>query len=104
MPGNGIAAAAQITAALPDVAVVMLTVSRQDEDLFDALARLDPWNHHEALLRFLRVDADAAQRIEIELDRVARRAARSADAGDDPIAHTLEAQGPLVASTARDDA
>ncbi len=37
MPGNGIAAAAQITAALPDVAVVMLTVSRQDEDLFDAL-------------------------------------------------------------------
>ena len=37
MPGNGIAAAAQITSALPDTAVVMLTVSRQDEDLFDAL-------------------------------------------------------------------
>ena len=37
MPGNGIAAAAEITAALPDTAVVMLTVSRQDEDLFDAL-------------------------------------------------------------------
>lgn len=37
MPGNGIAAAAQITAALPDTSVVMLTVSRQDEDLFDAL-------------------------------------------------------------------
>jgi len=37
MPGNGIAAAAQITGALPDTAVVMLTVSRQDEDLFDAL-------------------------------------------------------------------
>jgi DNA-binding NarL/FixJ family response regulator len=37
MPGNGIAAAAQITGALPHTAVVMLTVSRQDEDLFDAL-------------------------------------------------------------------
>jgi two-component system, NarL family, nitrate/nitrite response regulator NarL len=37
MPGSGIAAAARITAAFPDTAVVMLTVSRQDEDLFDAL-------------------------------------------------------------------
>ncbi len=37
MPGSGIAATAAITAALPGTAVVMLTVSRQDEDLFDAL-------------------------------------------------------------------
>lgn len=37
MPGSGIAAARDITAVLPDTAVVMLTVSRQDEDLFDAL-------------------------------------------------------------------
>ncbi len=37
MPGSGIAAASQITSALPDTAVVMLTVSRQDGDLFDAL-------------------------------------------------------------------
>ncbi len=37
MPGNGIAAAAQIKAELPDTAVVMLTVSRTDNDLFDAL-------------------------------------------------------------------
>jgi DNA-binding NarL/FixJ family response regulator len=37
MPGNGISAAAQITGALPDTSVVMLTVSRQDDDLFDAL-------------------------------------------------------------------
>ena len=37
MPGNGIAAATQISGALPDTSVVMLTVSRQDEDLFDAL-------------------------------------------------------------------
>lgn len=37
MPGNGIAAAAEITSRLPDVAVIMLTVSRNDADLFDAL-------------------------------------------------------------------
>ena len=37
MPGNGISAAAEISGALPDTAVVMLTVSRQDDDLFDAL-------------------------------------------------------------------
>jgi DNA-binding NarL/FixJ family response regulator len=37
MPGSGIKVAAQITATLPETAVVMLTVSRQDEDLFDAL-------------------------------------------------------------------
>ena len=37
MPGNGIAAASQISTALPDTSVVMLTVSRQDDDLFDAL-------------------------------------------------------------------
>ena len=37
MPGGGIKAASQITTALPDTAVVMLTASRDDEDLFDAL-------------------------------------------------------------------
>jgi two-component system NarL family response regulator len=37
MPGSGIKAASQITAALPDTAVVMLTASRDDDDLFDAL-------------------------------------------------------------------
>jgi len=37
MPGNGIAAASQIAGAVPATAVVMLTVSRQDDDLFDAL-------------------------------------------------------------------
>jgi DNA-binding NarL/FixJ family response regulator len=37
MPGSGIAAAEEITAALPRTAVVMLTVSRDDEHLFDAL-------------------------------------------------------------------
>jgi DNA-binding NarL/FixJ family response regulator len=34
MPGEGIRAAAEISAALPDCAIVMLTVSRNDTDLF----------------------------------------------------------------------
>ena len=37
MPGGGIAAAAHITERLPGSVVVMLTVSRADEDLFAAL-------------------------------------------------------------------
>jgi DNA-binding NarL/FixJ family response regulator len=37
MPGDGIRAAETISRELPDTAVVMLTVSRADEDLFDAL-------------------------------------------------------------------
>jgi DNA-binding NarL/FixJ family response regulator len=37
MPGSGVAAAARISAALPETSVVMLTVSRRDDDLFDAL-------------------------------------------------------------------
>ena len=37
MPGSGIAAAAAIGEQLPDTAVVMLTVSRDDDDLFASL-------------------------------------------------------------------
>lgn len=37
MPGDGIKAAETISRELPEVAVVMLTVSRTDTDLFDAL-------------------------------------------------------------------
>jgi DNA-binding NarL/FixJ family response regulator len=37
MPGNGISAAAAIASELPETAVVMLTVSRNDDDLFAAL-------------------------------------------------------------------
>jgi DNA-binding NarL/FixJ family response regulator len=37
MPGNGLAAAWEITARLPATRVVMLTVSRNDNDLFAAL-------------------------------------------------------------------
>jgi DNA-binding NarL/FixJ family response regulator len=37
MPGSGVAAAAEISTALPHTTVVMLTYSRADEDLFDSL-------------------------------------------------------------------
>jgi DNA-binding NarL/FixJ family response regulator len=37
MPGNGIAATKEIAQRLPETAIVMLTVSRADADLFDAL-------------------------------------------------------------------
>jgi DNA-binding NarL/FixJ family response regulator len=37
MPGGGIVAAGEISSRLPGVAIVMLTVSRDDADLFDAL-------------------------------------------------------------------
>jgi DNA-binding NarL/FixJ family response regulator len=37
MPGSGISAAEAISAEVPEVAIVMLTVSRSDEDLFAAL-------------------------------------------------------------------
>ena len=37
MPGGGIAAADEISRALPHCAVVMLTYSREDDDLFDSL-------------------------------------------------------------------
>jgi two-component system, NarL family, nitrate/nitrite response regulator NarL len=37
MPGSGIDAASRITQALPDTPVIMLTASRDDEDLFAAL-------------------------------------------------------------------
>ena len=37
MPGGGVEAAAEIEAALPETTVVMLTISRNDGDLFEAL-------------------------------------------------------------------
>ena len=37
MPGHGIAAAREISRRHPDIAVVMLTASRDDDDLFEAL-------------------------------------------------------------------
>ena len=66
MPGNGIAAAAKISEHLPETSVVMLTVSRNDEDLFDALRvgasgyllkDIDPDELPEALRGVLRGEA-----------------------------------------------
>ena len=37
LPGGGIAAASEISRRLPDTAIVMLTASRDDDDLFEAL-------------------------------------------------------------------
>ena len=37
MPGNGIEAARQVSEVLPQTAIVMLTSSQEDEDLFEAL-------------------------------------------------------------------
>ncbi len=37
MPGGGIRAATEVARLLPEVAIVMLTVSRDDNDLFDSL-------------------------------------------------------------------
>lgn len=37
LPGGGIAAVGQVTEALPETAVIMLTLSRHDGDVFDAL-------------------------------------------------------------------
>jgi DNA-binding NarL/FixJ family response regulator len=37
MPGSGVDAASEITSRLPETSVIMLTVSRNDNDLFDAL-------------------------------------------------------------------
>ncbi|WP_228386849.1 response regulator [Ornithinicoccus halotolerans] len=37
MPGSGIQAAVQISRALPQTAIVMLTQSKEDDDLFDSL-------------------------------------------------------------------
>lgn len=38
MPGGGVAAAQQLSEAAPDVAIVMLSVSDEDADLFEALS------------------------------------------------------------------
>ena len=63
MPGGGIAAAGAITAKVRDTNVVMLTVSRQDDDLFDALRA----GARGYLLKDL-----APDRIGAELERVLR--------------------------------
>ncbi len=66
MPGGGINAAGEIAGRMPDVAVVMLTVSRSDDDLFEALRAgasgyllkdIDPARLPDALHAVLRGEA-----------------------------------------------
>jgi DNA-binding NarL/FixJ family response regulator len=66
MPGGGVAAAAEITAKLPATAVVMLTISQHDDDLFAALSAgavgyllkgIDPARLPNALLGVLQGEA-----------------------------------------------
>lgn len=94
MPGNGIAAAWEITARLPETRVVMLTVSRDDRDLFGALRAgaagyllkdLDPARLPGTLMDVLRGEAAlpgalVARVIEEFRDRAPRR--RQIVAGD----------------------
>jgi DNA-binding NarL/FixJ family response regulator len=60
MPGGGIAAAREISAWVPSAAVVMLTVARDDDHLFDALRAgasgyLFKGSHPDAILDALRL-------------------------------------------------
>ena len=72
MPGDGIKAAETISRELPETAVVMLTVSRADEDLFDALRAgasgyllkdIDPERLPHALRGVLEGEADLPRRL-----------------------------------------
>ena len=101
MPGNGITAAHQLSASLPDTAIVMLTVSRDDADLFEALragARgyllkdIDPARLGPALQGVL--DGEAA------LPR--NLVARLMDEFRDRDASAVRAQGPLAKLTSRE--
>jgi DNA-binding NarL/FixJ family response regulator len=66
MPGNGISAAAAIATDVPESAIVMLTVSRDDDDLFAALRcgasgyllkDVDPSQLRDALIAVVRGEA-----------------------------------------------
>ena len=103
MPGNGISAAWEITGRLPDSKVVMLTVSRDDDDLFAALRAgasgyllkdIDPGRLPQALLDVL--DGEAA----IPRSLVARLVDEFRDRG--PRRRALLARGPRAELTSRE--
>ncbi len=101
MPGNGITAARQITHEQPKVAVVMLTVSRDDADLFDAL--------RAGARGYLLKDLDPA-RLPLALDGVLNGEAalprglvtRVIDEFRSRDQHQSRASGPLARLTGRE--
>ena len=76
MPGDGIRAATEISEALPDCAVVMLTVSRNDSDLFYSL--------RAGAAGYLLKDTDPSRLPDALRRRDRRRGGRSAHAGGPP--------------------
>jgi DNA-binding NarL/FixJ family response regulator len=85
MPGNGLTAAAEIAEAAPDTAIVMLTVSRDDDDLLTALAAgavgyllkdIDPARLPKALESVLAGETALPQSL---VSRMARRQRQSRD-------------------------
>jgi DNA-binding NarL/FixJ family response regulator len=101
MPGGGIAAAGRISAALPETAVVMLTVSRDDADLFEArragargylLKDIDPARLGPALQGV--IDGEAA----LPRNLVSRLMDEFRTRDERP----LRAQGPLSKLTSRE--
>jgi DNA-binding NarL/FixJ family response regulator len=104
MPGNGIIAAERVSAALPNTAIVMLTVSRDDEDLFDALragARgyllkdIDPARLGPALQGVLDGEAALPRNLVSRLMEEFRQR-------DQPRSRGARAPGPLAGLTSRE--
>lgn len=99
MPGGGIAAAWEITARLPTTRVVMLTVSREDDDLFKALRAgasgyllkdIDPTRLPHALSDVLAGDSAiprslVARLVEEFRERGPRRRALLANVSEEPL-------------------
>jgi DNA-binding NarL/FixJ family response regulator len=80
MPGSGIRPAAEITTHMPETAVVSLTVSQDDADLFDApragalgIADVTVRRHVSAILRKLRVGPAKTQSLLLDKARERER-------------------------------
>ena len=82
MPGNGISAAAEISTRVPETAVVMLTVSASERDLFEALSAgaagyllkdTDPARLPQALTGVLRGEAALPRSLVARLIKEFRR-------------------------------
>ena len=100
MPGGGIKAASEISAAFPETAVVMLTVSRSEDDLIDALRAgavgylpkdIDPDRLPDALIGAMHGEAAIPRKL------VSKLVDRLADKGQ----HETDSTGHLARLTSR---